>query len=142
MSVLTDWAIDAAIQLLAGRMAGVAVSGPRDLTAVPAGAMPRTCIVQAVPGPPLYDEPSRLVTYTVRCYGATNDEALGAFGVLVAAVRTPLGPLTGALVAGKWWLLSAALGTPGGPERDPEARCPVVYSTLALHWGADALTEV
>ena len=136
-TALTNLTTDAAIALLAPRMPGVAVSGPRDLTPIAVGEP--ICIVQAPPGPPLYDEPSRVVTYTVRCYGATGDDAQAAFDALDAATRTAHGPLCGVAVDGRWWLLSAGLGTPGTPIWDPEARRWLVVSTLALHWGADEL---
>lgn len=136
-------AIDAAVALIEDRTTGLVVSGPRELTALVKGQrLPRTCIVQAVPGAPLYDEPTRLVTYTVRCYGATNDEALAAYDALDEALHDADGdPLHGLAVRDTWWLLSAAVGTPGGPERDPEARFPVVMTTAALHWGQRELED-
>jgi hypothetical protein len=136
-------AIDAAVALIADRTTGLVVSGPRELTALANGqSLPRTCIVQAVPGPPLYDEPSRLVTYTVRCYGDTDDEALGTYDALLAGLHDAHGdPLHGIAVRGTWWLLAAALGTPGSPGPDPEGgKFPVVLATVRLHWATQELT--
>ncbi len=127
------------VQLLRERVTGVTVSGPRDDLPIAPAPLEPTCIVQAVPGPPDLGNQIRVVGYTLRVYAMTNDLVLAAWDEIDDAFYEPLGdPITGLMIGSKW-MLSASLGTPGGPTKDPVAKWPVLVGNAQVDWAAREL---
>ncbi len=130
--------LEPAVELLATRMPGVQISGPRDDLPVQDSSgtgLPLTIIVQAAGGPNPQQPPMRQSLYTCQCYADDPDDALALYGGVLAALTDTEGyGITNVLVNGRWWLYEAAVGGATGPTPDPEAGWPMVVAPLTMTW--------
>lgn len=130
------------IAFLRARAVGVVVSGPRNDLPINPSPLPPTCIVQASPGSPDFDNPIKVVTYTLRVYAMSNDAVLAAANIVDDAFyESEVDPVTG-LAVGAMWMISASLGSFGGPEIDPVAKWPVLIATAQVDWAGRQLEVV
>jgi hypothetical protein len=136
------------ITLLTQRMPGVNVSGPTELPLPADATISPTLIVDQTAGGVTESFAIRECVYSIRCYGATDEDALTVWDLLESALtdHETGEPISNTLV--EWtdyrfvpptirglWLYSASLSAAGGPRPDPEASWPVLIATATMRWG-------